>query len=31
MLVVVSYDVQTNNNEGKRRHRRVAKICEDFG
>jgi len=31
MLVVVSYDVQTSNDEGKRRHRRVAKICEDFG
>lgn len=31
MLVVVAYDVSTESEEGKRRLRRVAKVCEDFG
>jgi CRISPR-associated protein Cas2 len=31
MLVVVSYDVSTENQEGRRRLRRVAKICEGHG
>lgn len=31
MLVVVSYDVSTVTLEGRRRLRRVAKICEDYG
>ncbi|MCU0652083.1 MAG: CRISPR-associated endonuclease Cas2 [Candidatus Omnitrophica bacterium] len=31
MLVIVSYDVQVSDNSGKRRLRRVAKICKDYG
>ena len=31
MLVIVSYDVSTETREGRRRLRRVAKICEGFG
>lgn len=31
MLVVVSYDVSTVDNEGRRRLRRVAKLCESHG
>ena len=31
MLVVVSYDVKTEDVAGKRRLRRVAKHCLDFG
>jgi CRISPR-associated protein Cas2 len=31
MLVVVAYDVSTESEDGKRRLRRVAKVCEDFG
>ncbi len=31
MLVVVAYDVNTETPEGKRRLRRVARICEDHG
>jgi CRISPR-associated protein Cas2 len=31
MLVVVAYDVSTENSEGRRRLRRVAKICKDHG
>jgi CRISPR-associated protein Cas2 len=31
MLVVVAYDVNTESDEGKRRLRRVAKVCEDYG
>jgi len=31
MLVVVSYDVSTLTAEGRRRLRRVAKACTDFG
>jgi CRISPR-associated protein Cas2 len=30
-LVIVSYDVSTETGAGKRRLRRVAKVCEDFG
>ena len=31
MLVLVTYDVNTETPAGKRRLRHVAKICEDFG
>jgi CRISPR-associated protein Cas2 len=31
MLVVVAYDVNTEDVEGRRRLRRVAKVCEDCG
>lgn len=31
MLVLVTYDVNTEKPEGRRRLRRVAKICEDYG
>jgi len=31
MLVVVAYDVSTESEQGKRRLRHVAKLCEDFG
>ena len=31
MLVVVSYDVHTENAAGRRRLRRVAKLCQSFG
>jgi CRISPR-associated protein Cas2 len=31
MLVVVAYDVSTESEAGKRRLRRVAKVCEDVG
>lgn len=31
MLVVVTYDVSTVTSEGRRRLRRVAKVCEDYG
>ena len=31
MLVVVSYDVATGDAAGRRRLRRVAKLCEDHG
>ena len=31
MLVVVCYDVSTLEPEGKRRLRRVAKVCKDYG
>ena len=31
MLVLVSYDVSLKNKDGRRRLRRVAKICQDFG
>ena len=31
MMVLVSYDVSTVNNAGKRRLRRVAKKCESYG
>jgi CRISPR-associated protein Cas2 len=31
VLVVVSYDVGTTTLDGRRRLRRVAKACEDYG
>jgi CRISPR-associated protein Cas2 len=31
MLVVVAYDVNTESEDGRRRLRRVAKVCEDGG
>lgn len=31
MLVVVSYDVETTTPQGRRRLRRVAKACLDYG
>jgi len=31
VLVLVTYDVRTETRPGRRRLRRVAKICEDFG
>ena len=31
MMVVVSYDVATVTSDGRRRLRRVAKACLDFG
>jgi CRISPR-associated protein Cas2 len=31
MLVLVTYDVNTTSDGGKRRLRRVAKACRDFG
>jgi CRISPR-associated protein Cas2 len=31
MMVLVTYDVSTETPEGRRRLRRVAKVCKDFG
>lgn len=31
MLVLITYDVNTGTPEGKKRLRRVAKICENYG
>lgn len=31
MLVLVTYDVNTQDSEGRRRLRRVSKACQDFG
>lgn len=31
MLVIVTYDVSTETSEGRRRLRRVAKVCESMG
>lgn len=31
MMVLVTYDVNTENSEGRRRLRRVASICKDNG
>ena len=31
MLMLVSYDVNTVNASGRRRLRRIAKVCEDWG
>lgn len=31
MLVIVCYDVKTETREGRRRLRRVAKVCESTG
>lgn len=31
MLVLITYDVRTDSAEGRRRLRRIAKACLDFG
>jgi len=31
MFVVVTYDVSTETAEGRRRLRKVAKVCKDYG
>jgi len=31
MMVLITYDVETTSSEGKRRLRRVAKICTNYG
>lgn len=31
MLILVSYDVSTETSAGRRRLRRVAKVCQSFG
>ena len=31
MMVLITYDVSTENEGGKRRLRRVARACKDFG
>ena len=31
MLILVAYDVSTETAEGRRRLRRVAKVCQDYG
>lgn len=31
MMVLVTYDVQTDSKEGRKRLRRVARACEDWG
>lgn len=31
MLMLVSYDVSTETREGRKRLRRVAKICQNYG
>jgi len=31
MMVLVTYDVSTETKEGRRRLRRVAKLCENYG
>ena len=31
MMVLITYDVSTETNGGKRRLRRVARACRDFG
>ena len=31
MMVVITYDVNTHTQDGRRRLRRVAKICENHG
>jgi CRISPR-associated protein Cas2 len=31
MMVLITYDVQTHTDAGKRRLRQVAKLCEDHG
>jgi CRISPR-associated protein Cas2 len=31
MMVIVSYDVSTGTKAGRRRLRRVARICENYG
>lgn len=31
MLILVAYDVSTETSEGRRRLRRVAKVCQNYG
>ncbi|GAB4030268.1 MAG: CRISPR-associated endonuclease Cas2 [Elusimicrobiota bacterium] len=31
MIIVVGYDVNTETSKGRKRLRRVAEICEDYG
>ena len=31
MMVLVTYDVNTEDKEGRRRLRRVAKVCQNYG
>lgn len=31
MLILIAYDVSTETAEGRRRLRRVAKVCQDYG
>jgi CRISPR-associated protein Cas2 len=31
MLILVTYDVSTETSVGRRRLRRVAKVCQDYG
>ena len=31
MLVIVTYDIRTDSREGRRRLRRVAQACLDYG
>ncbi len=31
MLILVAYDVSTETRAGRRRLRRVAKVCQDYG
>jgi CRISPR-associated protein Cas2 len=31
MMVLITYDVETQTNAGKKRLRRVAKLCENYG
>jgi len=31
MMVLVTYDVETQTDAGKRRLRQVAKLCQDYG
>lgn len=31
MLILVTYDVSTETQEGRRRLRRVAKVCQNYG
>ncbi|TYP91904.1 CRISPR-associated protein Cas2 [Nitrosomonas communis] len=31
MLIIITYDVSTETREGRRRLRRVAKVCEGHG
>ena len=31
MLIIVAYDVSTESKDGRRRLRRVAKVCESIG
>lgn len=31
MLILVTYDVSTETREGRRRLRRIAKVCQNYG